>query len=79
MAYDILAPGGGLVVANFHSQAVLEEKVRRDGSAKKVAYPFASLQSPGNKKLGVELFARLEEWLKIGAIVVSGGNSVLGT
>ena len=79
LAYDVLAPGGGLVVADFHSQAILEEKVKRDGSAKKVAYPFASLQSPGNKELGVELFARLEEWLRTGTIVVSGGDSVLGT
>ncbi|RPD79521.1 hypothetical protein L226DRAFT_558043, partial [Lentinus tigrinus ALCF2SS1-7] len=37
--------------------------------AKKVVYPFSEFSWPGNKKLGVELFATLEDWLRIGVIM----------
>ncbi|KAI0715793.1 GroES-like protein [Cerioporus squamosus] len=69
VAYDALAPGGALVGTNYFAYAILAEKVKRDGGSKKVAYPVADLQSPGNKKLGVELYARLEDWLRTGVVV----------
>ncbi|RPD72426.1 GroES-like protein [Lentinus tigrinus ALCF2SS1-7] len=69
LAYDVVAHGGSLVVADFRSQSILAQKLERDGGSKKVAYPFSGLSWPGNKKLGVELFARLEEWLRTGIIV----------
>ncbi|KAI0715814.1 GroES-like protein [Cerioporus squamosus] len=69
LAYDILAPEGALVISYPFTQAILAEKVKRDGGSKKVAYPVAALQFPENKKLGVELYARLEEWLRTGVLV----------
>ena len=75
IAYDALAADGSLVVSHPRSQAILETKVKRDGGAKKVAYPVGALQVPGNEKLGVELYAMLEEWLRSGVLVVSSGKT----
>ncbi len=69
LAYDALASGGGLVVTKPRS-AVLAEREERDGGSKTVAGPYASLQWPGNVKLGEELYARLTEWLEEGIVVV---------
>ncbi|RPD59722.1 GroES-like protein [Lentinus tigrinus ALCF2SS1-6] len=69
LAYDALAADGALVVVDPFSQAILAEKVKRDAGARKVVYPRAALQWPDNKKLGVELYARLEEWLRTGVVV----------
>ncbi|RPD72428.1 GroES-like protein [Lentinus tigrinus ALCF2SS1-7] len=69
LAYDALAADGALVVVDPFSQAILAEKVKRDAGARKVVYPRAALQWPENKKLGVELYARLEEWLRTGVVV----------
>ncbi len=71
IAYDVVALGGALVLSNYPGQWILAEKVKRDGGAKKLAYPFADLQIPENKQLGVELYERLEEWLRSGIVVVS--------
>ena len=75
IAYDALAADGSLVVSHPRSQPILEEKVKRDDGAKKVAYPVGALQVPGNEKLGVELYERLEEWLRSGVLVVSSGKT----
>ncbi|TFK79448.1 GroES-like protein [Polyporus arcularius HHB13444] len=69
IAYDAVALGGALVLSNYPGQWILAEKVKRDGGAKKLAYPFADLQIPENKQLGVELYERLEEWLRSGIVV----------
>ncbi|KAI0694763.1 GroES-like protein [Earliella scabrosa] len=70
MAYDALAPGGALVQTRALSlDPGLQAKIERDGGSKKVVGPFASLQVPGNKALGVELYKRLTEWLETGVVV----------
>ncbi|RDX56945.1 GroES-like protein [Lentinus brumalis] len=69
LAYDALAPGGGLVVTHPFSVEILAEREERDGGSKKVARPYASLQWPGNVRLGEELYARLTEWLEKGIVV----------
>ena len=71
MAFDALAPGGGLVSTLLFTDPVLKEKIARDNGSKKLARPFASYQLPGNKALGVEIYKRLTEWLETGVIVVS--------
>ena len=71
MAYDALAPGGGLVSTEPFPVAALTEKVARDGGSKKLVRPLALLQHPGNKAVGVELYKRLTEWLETGVVVVS--------
>ncbi|TFK79450.1 NAD(P)-binding protein, partial [Polyporus arcularius HHB13444] len=68
LAYNALASGGGLVVTRPRS-AALAEREERDCGSKKVAGPYASLQWPGNVRLGEELYARLTEWLEKGIIV----------
>ncbi|KAI0715785.1 GroES-like protein [Cerioporus squamosus] len=69
LAYDALAPEGSLVLVHPFSTEILAEKVQRDGGSKKIARPYASLQWPGNVKLGEELYARLTEWLEKGILV----------
>ena len=72
LAYDALAPGGALVQTRALSlDPGVQAKIERDGGSKKVVGPFASLQVPGNKALGVELYKRLTEWLETGVVVVS--------
>ena len=71
LAYDALAAGGAMVTTHPFSGAILADKEQRDGGSKKVARPYASVQRPGNVKLGVELYARLTEWLEKGLLVVS--------
>lgn len=78
LAYDAIAADGALAVAHPYSEAILAEKVKRDGGAKKVAYPRAALHWPENKKVGEELYARLEEWLRTGVVVVSRVSYVWG-
>ena len=78
LAYDAIAADGALAVAHPYSEAILAEKVKRDGGAKKVAYPRAALHWPENKKVGEELYARLEEWLRTGVVVVSCVSYVWG-
>ena len=70
MTYDALAPGGSMVLTLPATGHILAEKEKRDAGSKKVARPYASLQMPGNVKLGVELYARLTEWLEKGLLVV---------
>ena len=69
LAYDALASGGGLVVVDPWHLEILAEKIK-EGDQKRIARPRADLQHPANKALGVELYERLTEWLKTGAIVV---------
>lgn len=81
LAYDALAPGGALVTVDPRSTA-LDAKIVRDKEAGlapiKIAKPFAYLGLPGNTALGVEVYKRLTEWIRTGAIVVSPSALVIG-
>ena len=67
LGFGLLAPGGGLVMTHA---SVIPEDVLKAGPDKKVVNVFASMHFPENRELGVELYSRLEELLKTGAIVV---------
>ncbi|KAI0787295.1 GroES-like protein [Fomes fomentarius] len=69
LAYDALAAGGSLVVVHPQSEAVLADKVARDGGSKKVVRPWGSFDTPANRELGQELYPRLTEWLEKGTLV----------
>lgn len=77
LAYDALAAGGSLVVVHPQSEAVLADKVARDGGSKKVARPWGSFDTPANRKLGQELYPRLTEWLEKGILVVCRSNCLI--
>ena len=67
LGFGLLAPGGGLVMTHA---SIIPEDVLKAGPDKKVVSVFASMHFPENRDLGVELYSRLEEPLKTGAIVV---------
>ncbi|KAI0752539.1 GroES-like protein [Daedaleopsis nitida] len=73
LAYDALAPGGSLVMTDWRHPLAVQEKVDRDREAglapKRIGRPLAMLDIPGNKALGVEMYKRLTEWLRTGAVV----------
>ena len=75
LAYDALAPGGSLVMTDWRHPLAFQAKVDRDREAglapKQIGRPLAMLDIPGNKALGVEVYKRLTEWLRTGAVVVS--------
>lgn len=67
LAYDALAPGGSLVLV-LPDQIPAEKK--KEGDGKKVVSTFGTVHAPFNRKLGVEVYRRLTEWLRTGVIVV---------
>ena len=69
MAYEALAPGGGLVSVFPNSEALLADRAR-EGDGKRVARPFSSFRLPGNHALGIEVYKRMTGWLRDGTIVV---------
>ena len=64
-----LGQGGGFVSVMPHSNEPIEDLIKPE-DGKRVARPFASLQIPANRDLGVEIYKRLPDWLADGTIVV---------
>lgn len=78
-AYDILAPGGKLVIG---TPKTIKEA---DGSGKKVVHTYGSFQVPHQRQLGVQFMRELTNWLAEGKIkpniieVLPGGlNAIAG-
>lgn len=67
LAYDVLAPGGDLLLVN--PEAISAEK-KKDGDNKTVMSVFADVQTPATRDVLVALYGRLTEWLETGTIVV---------
>lgn len=74
LAYEVLAPGGALVIV-LEDSIPEEEKKKKNmtggGAPTKIVRAFGSVQVPENRRFGVELYSRLTEWLEKGVIVVS--------
>lgn len=67
LAYDLLAPGGDLLLVN--PEAITAEK-KKDGNNKTVMSMFADVHTPATRDVLVALYSRLTEWLETGTIVV---------
>ena len=71
LAYDVLAPGGTLIIVL--NEAIPAEKKQAQAGAslnKRVVHGFGIVHVPENREIGVQLFSRLTEWLQDGVIVV---------
>ncbi|KAI1797058.1 GroES-like protein [Ganoderma leucocontextum] len=66
LGYELLAPGGALVTTL--ATDIPEDKLKAGGD-KKVVNVFGSVHHPDNRDFGVELYSRLTELLRTGAIV----------
>ncbi|KAI0656640.1 GroES-like protein [Cubamyces menziesii] len=66
LAYEVLAPGGNLVLV---SPDVIPNELKKDGDGKKVVFVVGNVHLPENRQVGVETYARLTEWLEKGALV----------
>ena len=67
LAYQALAPGGGLVIVLAD---VIPAELKKEGDGKRIAYVFGNVHSPENRACGVEMYKRLTEWLEKGIIKV---------
>lgn len=67
LAYQALAPGGGLVIVLGD---VIPATLKDEGDQKQIAYVFGNVHTPENRACGVELYKRLTEWLEKGIIKV---------
>lgn len=65
LAYDVLAPGGYLVLS---LPDIIPAK--KAGDNKTIVTTFGNVQTPENREVGVALYSRLTEWLETGKIVV---------
>ena len=70
VAYQALAPGGVLVLV---LPDVIPPEIKDKADGKKVVNAFGNVQVPHNRKLGVEMYNRLTEWLETGVLVVCVG------
>ncbi|RPD59715.1 GroES-like protein [Lentinus tigrinus ALCF2SS1-6] len=66
LAYDVLAPGGTLLIVLF--EKIPAEK-KKAGDNKRIVHGLGSGRVPENREVGVQLFSRLTEWLETGIIV----------
>ncbi|KAJ8495265.1 hypothetical protein ONZ51_g1817 [Trametes cubensis] len=66
LAYDVLAPRGALVLV---LPGALPASLRKEGDGKKVVEVAGNVHMPENRRVGVELYARLTEWLQTGKLV----------
>lgn len=67
IAYQALAPGGALLL--LWPDAIPED-LKADADGKRIVHVFGSVDPPFNRKISVEVYSRLTEWLKDGVIVV---------
>ncbi|RPD72435.1 GroES-like protein [Lentinus tigrinus ALCF2SS1-7] len=68
LAYDVLAPGGTLLIVLFEKIPVEKKKA---GDNKRIVHGLGSGRVPENREVGVQLFSRLTEWLETGVIVLN--------
>ncbi|KAI0326574.1 GroES-like protein [Cubamyces sp. BRFM 1775] len=66
-AYDLVAPGGILVVV---LPDVIPKELKEADKGKEVLQVVGNVHQPENRQIGVELYARLTEWLQTGKLVV---------
>ncbi|RPD59714.1 GroES-like protein [Lentinus tigrinus ALCF2SS1-6] len=66
LAYDVLAPGGTLLIL-LNDEIPAEKKNAADN--KRIVHGFGSARVSQNREVGVQLFSRLTEWLETGVIV----------
>ncbi|KAI0787304.1 GroES-like protein [Fomes fomentarius] len=64
--YDVVAPGGSVVLVGMDE--ISDEKKRAE-DGKKIATAWGNVHVPFHRKVGVELYSRLTEWLRTGVIV----------
>ncbi|KAH9894862.1 GroES-like protein [Cubamyces lactineus] len=65
-AYDLVTPGGTLVIV---LPDVIPKELKETGEGKKVLQVVGNVHQPENRQVGVELYARLTEWLQTGKLV----------
>ena len=68
LAYDVLAPGGVLLLV---LPDAIPPELKKEGDGKKVVGVFGNVHTPENRQVGVALYAHLTEWLEKGLLVVS--------
>ncbi|KAI0326572.1 GroES-like protein [Cubamyces sp. BRFM 1775] len=66
LAYDALAPGGVLVLV---LPDVIPAELKKEGDNKTVIQALGNVHPPQNRRVGVELYAHLTEWLETGELV----------
>ncbi|KAI0326573.1 GroES-like protein [Cubamyces sp. BRFM 1775] len=66
LAYEVLAPGGNLVLV---SPDVIPKELKKEGDGKKVVFVVGNVHLPENWQVSVEMWARLTEWLQKGILV----------
>ncbi|KAH9894859.1 GroES-like protein [Cubamyces lactineus] len=66
LAYDVLAPGGVLVIV---LPDVIPAEFKKEGDNKKVVLAMGNVHMPQNRKVGADLYAHLTEWLRTGKVV----------
>lgn len=67
IAYDVLAPGGVLVLV---LPDVIPAELKKEGDNKTVIQALGNVHLPQNRQVGVDLYAHLTEWLQTGKLVV---------
>ena len=67
LAYRALAPGGSLLLVLPN---LVPAELKAPGDGKRVVSVFGNVHPPQNRKLGVEMYSRLTEWLEKGVLVV---------
>ena len=67
LAYRALAPGGSLLLV---LPDLVPAELKAPGDGKRVVSVFGNVHPPQNRKLGVEMYSRLTEWLEKGLLVV---------
>ncbi|KAI0655761.1 GroES-like protein [Cubamyces menziesii] len=66
LAYDVLASGGVLVLV---LPDVIPAELKKEGDNKTVVQAYGNVHPPQNRQVGVDLYARLTEWLQTGKLV----------
>ncbi|KAI0324755.1 GroES-like protein [Cubamyces sp. BRFM 1775] len=66
LAYDVLAPNGVLLLV---LPDAIPPELKKEGDGKKIVGVFGNVHTPENRKVGVELYAHLTEWLEKGLLV----------
>ncbi|KAI0749263.1 GroES-like protein [Daedaleopsis nitida] len=66
IAYQALAPGGVLLLV---LPDAIPEDLKADADGKKIVNVFGNIHTPSNRKIGVEVYKRLTQWLKDGLLV----------
>ncbi|KAI0351750.1 GroES-like protein [Trametes cingulata] len=66
LGYDVLAPGGHLLLVLY--ETIPAEK-KKEADRKKVLMVLANVHLPECRTIGVQLYSRLTEWLREGVVV----------